>query len=450
MRSPRLLFAAPSSGSGKTTITCGVLAALKKRGVRLFSFKCGPDYIDPLFQESVIGVKSGTLDLFFSDEETLKRLYRRNAEGAELALIEGVMGYYDGLGPGTDEASTYRIARALRTPVVLIINARGQSFSALAELQGFLRFHEDSNIRGVIFNQMSGHVFDAIREQVLSYGIIPVGYVPKSDDLMIGSRHLGLVTPDDLRDWREKLDRIAELLGETLDFDALIRLSATAEDIDCPADPPASRMTPARIAVARDEAFCFLYRDNLALLQRYGADLLYFSPIHDESLPEGSNGLLLPGGYPELHAGALSENIRMRSCVAEAVQAGMPCLAECGGFMYLHRTLEDMEGIGHPVCGIIDAGAYRTDKLSRFGYVTLTAKRDTDFLRAGETIRGHEFHYFDSESCGSDMRAEKPSGTRGWDCVHAEGALFAGFPHLYYESNPVFIERFLRRCAKEV
>ncbi len=449
MHSPRLLFAAPNSGSGKTTITCGVLAALNKRGVRLFSCKCGPDYIDPLFQESVIGVKSGTLDLFFCDEETLRRLYRRNAEGAELALIEGVMGYYDGLGAGTDEASTYRVARALRAPVVLIINARGQSLSALAELQGFLNFREDSNIRGVIFNQMSGHVFEAIREQVLSLGIIPIGYVPKSDELTIGSRHLGLVTPNDVRDLREKLDRLAGLLCETLDFDALIRLSETAEDIDCPTDPPAPRMTSTRIAVARDEAFCFLYRDNLALLQRYGANLLYFSPIHDDSLPEGSNGLLLPGGYPELYAGALSENIRMRSAVADSVKAGLPCLAECGGFMYLHRTLEDMEGIDHPMCGVIDARAYRTKKLSRFGYVTLTAKHDTAYLCAGETIRGHEFHYYDSESCGSDMHAEKPNGSRRWDCLHAEGTLFAGFAHLYYESNPVFVERFLRRCAKE-
>ena len=449
MHSPRLLFAAPSSGSGKTTITCGVLAAFKKRGTRVVSFKCGPDYIDPLFQESVIGVKSGTLDLFFSDEPTLRRLYRQNAEGAELALIEGVMGYYDGLGAGTDEASSYRVAKALNAPVVLIVNARGQSLSALAGLEGFLRFRPDSNIRGVIFNQMSRHVYDALKDQVRSLSVEPLGFVPKADDLVIGSRHLGLITPNEIADLNGKLDRLADMLGETLDFEALIRLSESADELDCPADPPVPDMPATRIAVARDDAFCFLYRDNLALLERYGAELLYFSPLRDTAIPDGAEGLILPGGYPELYAEALSANEKMRGEIARAVGEGMPCLAECGGFLYLHRVLEDMEGHAYPMCGVIDARAYRTDRLSRFGYVTLSAKRDSAFMQEGETVRGHEFHYFESGDCGDGMHAVKPAGGRNWDCIHTEGSLFAGFPHLYYESDSKLVERFLRRCAKE-
>ena len=191
MHSPRLVFAAPSSGSGKTTVTCGILQALKNRGMNVFSFKCGPDYIDPMFQEKVIGVRSGTLDLFFSGEDMLKQLFCRNADGSDISVVEGVMGFYDGLGSDTDEASTYHVAKVLQAPVILIVNARGQALSALAELDGFMKFRPDSGIRGVIFNQMSEHVFKALEPEVRKMGILPIGYLPKVSDLVIESRHLG-------------------------------------------------------------------------------------------------------------------------------------------------------------------------------------------------------------------------------------------------------------------
>ncbi len=449
MSEPRILFAAPSSGSGKTTVTCGILAALKRRGKAVFSFKCGPDYIDPMFQERVIGVRSGTLDLFFSGEEQLRRLFRTNAAGSDIAVIEGVMGYYDGLGAATEEASTYRVARALRAPVVLIVNARGQALSAVAMLEGFARFRPDSGIRGVIFNQMSEGVYNALKPETERLGIVPLGYVPRSEDVKLESRHLGLITPGEIADLDQRLDRLAALLEKTLDIDGLISLAGEAPELPYAPEPAVPPMPETRIAVARDEAFCFLYRDNLALLRRYGAGLRFFSPIHDAALPEGVQGLLLPGGYPELYGKALSENASMRASIREAVLGGMPCLAECGGFMYLHREIEDMEGARWPMIGIWDARAYPTKRLNRFGYVTLTAKGDSAFLRAGESVRGHEFHYFESETCGEDLHAQKPYGGKNWDCVHAEGSLLAGFPHLFYESDPRLIERFLRRCAKE-
>ena len=471
MHSPRLVFAAPSSGSGKTTITCGVLQALKNRGKRLFSFKCGPDFLDPMFQEQVLGVRSGTLDLFFSDEETLRRLYAENAAGAELAVIEGVMGFYDGLSPTSDRASTWQIAKTLRAPVILIINARGQSLSALAELEGFLRFREDSGIRGVIFNQMSEHVFRALAPRVREMGILPTGFLPKAPELTIKSRHLGLMTPEEIGDLNERLQKLSEMLERTLDLNALLRLaeeapalsssqnvsrqpglvsspSALTADSVLPSSAGAPEPSGIKLAVAKDEAFCFLYRDNLRLLERLGAELLFFSPLRDRSLPEGAKGLLLPGGYPELYAAALGENLSMRESVARALRAGLPCLAECGGFLYLHRELEDMEGRFFPMAGVIDAKAFRTDRPGRFGYITLKASKDSAYCKAGEEIRAHEFHYYESEDCGSDLRAEKPFGSRSWDCIHAEGSLFAGFPHLFYESNPGFVLRFLRRCAK--
>ena len=449
MHSPRLLFAAPSSGSGKTTLVCGLLRALKNRGLALRSFKCGPDYIDPLFHETVIGVPSGTLDLFFSDEEQLKRAFARHAAGAEMCLIEGVMGYYDGLAAATDDASTYAVARALQAPVVLVVDSRGQSLSALATLSGFLRFRPDSGIRGVIFNRMSEGVYAALKPEAEKLGVRPLGFVPKAPELMIESRHLGLVTPGEIQDLGQKLNALAALLERTVDMDGLMALAREAPDLSAPPAPAGPGFAPVKIAVARDEAFCFLYRDNLDLLRDMGAELKFFSPLHDAALPEGARGLILPGGYPELYARALSENEAMRRSVAGAIQKGLPCLAECGGFLYLHRELEDMDGAFYPMAGVLDARAYRTKKLSRFGYVTLTARADTAFLPAGESVRGHEFHYFESESGGDALHAQKPAGSRSWDCGHSRGNLLMGFPHLYYPSNPKLIERFLRRCAEK-
>ena len=449
MNNPRVLFAAPASGSGKTMITCGILQALHDRGMRVTAFKCGPDYIDPMFHEKVIGVRSGNLDLFFSGEETLRRLFCRDAEGAELSVIEGVMGYYDGLGAGSDEASTYQIARALQAPVVLIVNARGQSLSALASLEGFLRFRPDSGIRGVIFNQMSERIFLSLKSEVEEMGVIPLGYVPRAEELVIESRHLGLITPDEIADLSDRLRKFAALLEKTLDIDALIALAADAPDIPCPSAEALPHGSKTKLAVARDEAFCFFYKDNLSLLEKLGAELLFFSPIHDEKLPEGAQGILLPGGYPEIYAKALSENISMRDCVAEAVRTGMPCLAECGGFLYLHRELEDMNGVFYQMAGVLGAKAWRTERLNRFGYVTLTAQQTSGLLKIGDQIRGHEFHYYESEDCGDAMTAEKPFGVKSWRCVYAKGNLLAGFPHVFYESNPRLIARFLRRCAGE-
>ena len=448
MRQPRILIAAPASGSGKTMITCGLLQALCDRGLRVSSFKCGPDYIDPMFHEKVIGTKSGNLDLFFAPPDTLRRLFLRNSAGTEISVIEGVMGYYDGLGAATETASSYDVARSLAAPTVLIVNARGQSLSALATLEGFLRYRPDSGIRGVIFNQMSQHIFAQLQEQVRDLGVEPLGYVPKAEDMVIESRHLGLVTPGEIADLSARLKKLSALLETTIDFDALLRLADAAPALEAEPEPERAQFPGARVAVARDEAFCFFYRDNLALLEQMGAQLLYFSPIHDSRLPEGANGLLLVGGYPELYGKALSENTSMLESVRAALAAGLPCLAECGGFLYLHRELEDMEGNFWPQVGFIEARAWRTKKLGRFGYITLSADAGTPLLPKGETVRGHEFHYFESGDNGADFTAEKPITGKRWQCVHAAGASMAGFPHLFYESNPHIAERFLRACAE--
>ena len=453
MRTPGILLTAPASGSGKTLITCGILQALVNRGQKIVSFKCGPDYIDPMFHGKVIGTKSRNLDTFFTDADTTRYLYEKNTEGFDLAVVEGVMGYYDGLGGIRTEGSTYDVARTLDLPAILIVNCRGASLSVLATVRGFLEYQKDSHICGVILNQISPMIYGQLRmliEQELQIRVF--GYVPKMANLSLDSRHLGLVLPGEIRSLQKKLNDLAEKLEETLDLDGMISEIKTAEyrtagKSDIRKEIRAlSFPDKIRIAVAEDDAFCFTYLDNLELLEEMGAKLVPFSPLRDGHLPEAVSGLILSGGYPELHAKELGSNRSMRASVRKAVADGMPCIAECGGFLYLHRELEGTDGRFYPMAGVLDAKAYRTEKLSRFGYVTLTAEEDQLLGKAGTQIRGHEFHYWDSESCGESFHARKPAGRREWDCVHGTNTLYAGFPHLFYYSNLQVPHAFLRSC----
>lgn len=477
MRPPGLLLTAPASGSGKTLITCGILQALVNRGLKIASFKCGPDYIDPMFHGKVIGTRSRNLDTFFADVCTVRWLYARNAAGCDLAVAEGVMGYYDGLGGISIEGSTYDVARTLGLPAVLIVNGRGASLSILAVIRGFLEYRQDSRICGVILNQVSPMIYSRLKELIEQELKIQVfGYVPKMAELSLDSRHLGLVLPGEIQALREKLNRLAGELERTLSLDRMLSFSreyaeeaetqegtvraafqekgGTAESgLECGKWEKTGERIRAlslpekvRVAVARDDAFCFTYLDNLELLEMLGAELVPFSPVRDADLPQNVSGLILSGGYPELHAEALSKNESMRNAVRRAVENGMPCIAECGGFLYLHRELEGADGRRYPMAGVLDAGAYRTEKLSRFGYITLEAKEDQLLGEAGSRIRGHEFHYWDSECCGESFRARKPVGRREWDCVRGTRTLYAGFPHLFYYSNPEVPRRFLEAC----
>lgn len=453
MRTPGILLTAPASGSGKTLITCGILQALVNRGQKIVSFKCGPDYIDPMFHGKVIGTKSRNLDTFFTDADTTRYLYEKNTEGFDLAVVEGVMGYYDGLGGIRTEGSTYDVARTLDLPAILIVNCRGASLSVLATVRGFLEYQKDSHICGVILNQISPMIYGQLRvliEQELQIRVF--GYVPKMANLSLDSRHLGLVLPGEIRALQKKLNDLAEKLEETLDLDGMISEIKTAEYRTAGKSDIRKEIRTLsfpdkiRIAVAEDDAFCFTYLDNLELLEEMGAKLVPFSPVRDGRLPEAVSGLILSGGYPELHAKELGSNRSMRASVRKAVADGMPCIAECGGFLYLHRELEGTDGRFYPMAGVLDAKAYRTEKLSRFGYVTLAAEEDQLLGKAGTQIRGHEFHYWDSESCGESFHARKPAGRREWDCVHGTNTLYAGFPHLFYYSNLQVPHAFLRSC----
>ena len=450
MKIPRILLAAGSSGSGKTLITCGLLEALVERGLKTASFKCGPDYIDPMFHSRVIGTKSRNLDTFFTVPEVTKYLLTRNARDCEVAVMEGVMGFYDGVAGTTTRASAYDLAKVTDTPVILIVNSRGMSVSLAAYVKGFLEYKKDSHIKGVIFNQMSPMLYPRMKKLLEEeLGVVVLGYVPKVEDCVIESRHLGLVLPDEIPELKDRLHKLAGVLEETLDIDRILELAGEAPDLlDAkPESVTDFRLSePVRIGVAEDEAFCFFYADNFRLLGEMGAEIVPFSPMEDKQLPDDLDGLLLYGGYPELIGKKLEQNTTMKDMIREKLKAGMPCMAECGGFMYLHEEMEGMDGNFYQMAGVIPGKAYRTPKLSRFGYVTLTQKKPALGMEDFGEIPAHEFHYFDSENCGGDFHAAKPESKRGWDCIHGTDTMLAGFPHLYYYGNPEVPKAFLKKC----
>ena len=450
MKIPRILLAAGSSGSGKTLITCGLLEALVERGLKTASFKCGPDYIDPMFHSRVIGTKSRNLDTFFTGSEVTKYLLTRNARDCEIAVMEGVMGFYDGVAGTTTTASAYDLAKVTDTPVILIVNSRGMSVSLAAYVKGFLEYKKDSHIKGVIFNQMSPMLYPRMKKLLEEeLGVAVLGYVPKVEDCVIESRHLGLVLPDEIPELKDRLHKLAGVLEETLDIDRILKLAGEAPDLlDAkPESVTDFRLSePVRIGVAEDEAFCFFYADNFRLLGEMEAEIVPFSPMEDKQLPDDLDGLLLYGGYPELNGKKLEQNTTMKDMIREKLKAGMPCMAECGGFMYLHEEMEGMDGNFYQMAGVIPGKAYRTPKLSRFGYVTLTQKKPALGMEDFGEIPAHEFHYFDSENCGGDFHAAKPESKRGWDCIHGTDTMLAGFPHLYYYGNPEVPKAFLKKC----
>lgn len=450
MKHPRILLGAVSSNTGKTTITCAILQALKNRGMKLASFKCGPDYLDPLFHTQALGVKSWNLDPFFTEEDTLNALLQEHASGVDFSVIEGVMGYFDGLGGTSLQASTCQVAQITETPAVLLVSCKGLSLSMVAMIQGFLEYAKPNQIQGVILNQISPMLYPSMQEKIQSeLGVRVYGYFPLCPDLSLPSRRLGLIPAEELEQISALLQGLAAQAEKTLDLDGLLALGQSAPPCTAPSIRLPLPKTPGispKIAVARDPAFCFLYPDNLELLEKLGATLCFFSPLTDSCLPD-CDGLLLPGGYPELYASTLSQNESMKASIHLAWTQGMPCVAEGGGFLYLHQSLTDADGNAFPMVGTISAACYPTDRLQRFGYIRLTAQKDQIFGSAQTAIPAHEFHYWESSNPGADFVAAKPAGNRSWTCVHASSTQYAGFPHLYWYGNPSFAVGFYDACC---
>lgn len=359
------------------------------------------------------------------------------------------MGYYDGVAMST-QASAYALAAATATPAVLVLDARGRALSAAALVKGMAEFRADSGIRGVILNRISPMLYPRLKACIEAETGIPVyGFLPECPDCTLESRHLGLVTAGEVAGLKEKLAALSARARQHIDLDGLLALARSAPALELPEEPlPESAGAVARIAVARDEAFCFYYADALRLLEQLGAQLVEFSPMHDAALPHGVSGLYLGGGYPEVFARELAENASMRDAVRSAVLGGMPTVAECGGFLYLHRTLEDADGAQRwPMAGVFDQTAWNSGKLGRFGYVTLTAGEGGLLCGAGESLPAHEFHYWESSAPGTAFRAQKPQSGRGWDCAWHTPTLYAGFPHFHFCGAPQAARRFVAACA---
>lgn len=450
------MITAASSGSGKTMINCGLLELFKRKGLNPLACKCGPDYIDGLFHKQVLELEGMNLDSYFEAPEELRDKYSRLSKG-HLPVVEGVMGYFDGLGGSTTRASSWEVAHILDLPAVLVVDARGASVSLAAVIKGFLEFERPmgSQIKAVIFNRMSPMLYPRIRELVeRETGIRAAGFVPELDFLKVGSRHLGLVLPEEIAGLREQMNRLGKCLEETIDWEFLEELGAEKEGRDALEEENTEASCTAafsfRLGIAMDEAFCFYYQDNLRLLERLGGELVYFSPIHDRSLPEQLDGLILGGGYPELYCEALSLNESMRESVKKAAEGGLPVLGECGGYLYLLEELEAEDGRIWPMTGVLKGKGYKKGKNSRFGYIGVEAEKDSLYLKPGEQIRGHEFHYWDCEVLEEEwvMRAKKPVGNRSWPCIRIKNQVMAGFPHLFYPSCPAFAVRFAKACVR--
>ncbi len=444
------------SGAGKTTFTCALLNILKKRGYSVCSFKCGPDYIDPMYHRSVMGIPSGNIDSYFTSEDVMRRIVSDKMKkcGASFSVIEGAMGYYDGLGGVSTEGSCYDISVKLSSPVILIVNASAVSVSLAASIKGMLEFRSDNKISGVILNCVSHNFYPRLKDVVeKECGVKVLGYIPPGMS-GIPSRHLGLVAPEEISDFERWLANVSKQVESTVDIDGIISLAGDCELLEeenCEAawrpKSTADGKIRCTIAVARDEAFSFYYEENINLLRRLGAVIKYFSPINDEKIPEDADGLILGGGYPENCAKELAGNTSMKADILEKIRSGIPFLAECGGFLYLQKSLADTDGNVFEMVGFFDDGGENTGGLMRFGYLEAEMKEDCIFGAKGTVLRGHEFHHWDVSDPGNDVIARKPFGM-DYGCMKCSDSYAAGFPHFYYESNPKALKNFIDKCEE--
>jgi len=441
----RIMIAGTGSGCGKTTVVCGLCQCFKDMGLKTSALKCGPDYIDSMFHSRVLNMSTGNLDSWFCDDETIKYLLARKECESDITVIEGVMGYFDGQGFGL-KGSSYDIADITDTPVILIVNCRGMSNSIGAVIKGYMEYEKNSHIKGVIFNNLSAKLYKDAAYMVKKMGIEPLGYLPYKKEAVLESRHLGLVTSAEVEHFQEKVNCIAGQMKETLDIEGILKIAENASKNEIHYEEKKKRNL--KVAVAKDKAFCFLYEDNLDYLRQSGCELIYFSPLTDSKLPDNVDGLLLYGGYPELYAKVLSENISMRKDIAGKIQGGLPCIAECGGFLYLHEYLETPEKEKYPMAGVIKGTGYNAGKLQRFGYMSIRAKKDTMLADKDQGFKAHEFHYWNSNCPGDDYEVKKASDNSVAAAGYGSDTLYAGFPHIYFYGNENVAEKFIDACVR--
>jgi cobyrinic acid a,c-diamide synthase len=449
---PSMCIAGTHSGCGKTTVSLGIMAALVQRGLTVQAYKAGPDFIDPGHHRRITGRDSHNLDGWMLSRQYNREIFARHGHDADIAVLEGVMGLFDGFS-GTDESgSTAQTAKWLHIPVFLVIDARSMARSAAAVALGYSRFDPDLPISGIVFNRVAskGHA-EMLADAMSCLPELPVfGYLPRDEKLEIPSRHLGLVTDEDFGIDNKRRERLAVWIESNLRVDELLESldgTETGTVSVFPCNEP-----DIKIGIARDEAFCFYYPENLRLLREAGAELVPFSPICSKDLPEGIKGLYFGGGYPELHCRALSENRGLLNAIRNFGLNGGPIYAECGGFMFLMREIRDLEGRAYPMVGIFPMGAQMEDRLKSLGYREIITRRNSILGHAATRVRGHEFHYSriremgpmpESIYCMTD-RKTTPKGDEGFVINNVLGS----YVHLHWGSNPAVATEFVGYCRK--
>ncbi|SFE51361.1 cobyrinate a,c-diamide synthase [Alteribacillus iranensis] len=448
MRS-RITIAGTGSGTGKTTVSIGLMAAFKKRGLAVQGFKCGPDYIDPSYHTAVTNRTSRNLDSWMLEESTLFDVFQRGSEDADISIIEGVMGMYDGKSPESDVGSTAEISNILASPIILVVHIGAMARSAAAIVKGFQLLSPKVEIGGVIVNQAGseGHYQLCKKAIEKECGIPVVGYLLKGAVPSIPERHLGLIPAIERGELDSFFEKLGETVAETVDLELIQEIARQAVVLPKPNiyDPSAEKQ--ATIAVAQDAAFNFYYPENLELLEENGAELIYFSPLAGEPLPEESHALYIGGGFPEEFAVELAAQFKVKHSIRKAAQEGMPMYAECGGYMFFMEELVKTDGSSHDMLGLIPAVATMKDRRAALGYREVTAYKDTVILRKGESAKGHEFHYSTADLTGEveaayDVKALRKSGPSGY----SEGNITASYIHLHFGSNPQVAQRLVHQA----
>ncbi|MED3564399.1 cobyrinate a,c-diamide synthase [Bacillus xiapuensis] len=451
MSERRLVIAGTGSGVGKTTLTIGLMAALKKKGFTVQGFKCGPDYIDPTYHTAVTGRVSRNIDSWMLDHEMVREIVIRASNGADISIIEGVMGFFDGKNPSNNTGSTAEISIITESPVVLVVNCSSMARSAAAIVKGFQLFLEEANIVGVIANRVGseGH-FKIVKTAIEQECGIPVlGYLQKDSTLAIPERHLGLIPSVERGELDSFFTQLGDLVLETIDVDALYELAKAAPLEIKKSQFKRREKNKVRIAVARDAAFNFYYQENLEMLEAAGAELLEFSPLKGETIPGNVDGLYIGGGFPEEFAAELADKTDVKRSIHLAIEKGMPTLAECGGFMFLTESIETTDEKNYQMVGIIPGKVKMQTRLAALGYREITPEEGNYLLEGNLTARGHEFHYSTFHPNTEIQHAYQTKGMRGFKQEgYMHGNLIAGYTHFHFGSCPGLVENWIKKCKE--